>query len=330
MELMIGNVKLNNPVVVAPMAGVTDKAFRMITGAFGCGLIYTEMISVNALAFDSQRTRKMFDLTGETSATGIQIFGSDPDRMAAAAVEAKEAGAAIIDINMGCPAPKIVKNLEGCSLMTNLPLAAKIIEKVVNAVDTPVTVKMRKGWDEDSLNAVELSKIAESCGAAAVTIHGRTRNQYYSGQADWEYIGRVKAAIGIPVIGNGDIKCPRDAEKMMRQTGCDGVMIGRAAMGNPWLIGRTVAFLEKRQDIPEPNFREKITLALQHLQLEIQFKGESRGIREMRKHIAWYLKGLRDSTRIRETINKAVSYEELTEVLNQYLIFLEQSELQHD
>lgn len=316
--MQIGKLKLANPIISAPMSGVSDKAYRLIAEEAGCGLVSTEMISVNALAYDSERTKFMFDLTGERGPTSVQIFGSEPARMADAAKRVGNAGAAVIDINMGCPAPKVVKNLEGCALMTNLSLAEKIIAAVVNAVDLPVTVKMRKGWDENTVNAVELAEIAESCGVAAVTVHGRTRGQFYRGQADWNIIAEVKAAVKIPVIGNGDINQPADALEIIKQTGCDAVMIGRGGMGDPWLFSRTVCLFETGTTMAGPNHKDKIEMAIRHLKMVISLNGESRAVREMRKHIAWYLKGLRDSARLRETVNKVTSSAELVRLLEEY------------
>lgn len=316
--MKIGSLELKNPVVSAPMSGVSDKAFRILAEEAGCGLVCTEMISVNALAYDSDRTKTMFDLYDEKGPTSVQIFGSDPVRMAEAAQVVTEAGADVVDINMGCPAPKVVKNLEGCALMTDLPLAGKIIERVVAAVKVPITVKMRKGWDEQSVNAVQLAKIAESSGAAAVTVHGRTRMQFYTGKADWSIIAQVKSEVSIPVIGNGDITKPEDALLMMNQTECDGIMIGRGAMGNPWLLRRSVQAVQNGPIPPEPEALDRINMALRHLQLVNSFKGEHRAVREMRKHVAWYLKGLRDSAKIRESVNKTISTEELMNILKNY------------
>jgi tRNA-dihydrouridine synthase B len=317
-NLKIGSLELKNPVISAPMSGITDKAFRLLAEEFGCGMTYTEMISVNALAYDNERTRKMFNLNREKGPTCVQIFGSNPDRMAFAAEEVQSAGADVVDINMGCPAPKVVKNQEGCALMKDLPLAEKIIKAVVRSVKIPVTVKMRKGWDENSINAVELARIAELSGVATVTVHGRTRNQYYTGKADWEIIAKVKKAVSIPVIGNGDIIEPSDAIAMMSQTGCDGIMIGRGAMGNPWLFLRTVHLLEIGSLVPGPGFLDKIEMARRHLKMVEAFKGEDKAVREMRKHISWYLKGLRDAAKVRELINKARTIKDIEKILERY------------
>lgn len=318
-EWSIGSVRLANRVVLAPMAGITDKAFRLIVSEFGCGLIYTEMISATALSYNSNRTKVMLDLDGEPGPINVQIFGSDPAAMGDAARLAIAEGAALIDINMGCPAPKVVKNHEGCALMRNLPLAGEIIRAVAAASSVPVTVKMRKGWDEDSVSAQELAKLAEENGAAAVTVHGRTRGQYYSGRADWDIIRQIKAAVRIPVIGNGDIRCPQDARNMLLETGCDAVMIGRGALGNPWLFRRAVHYLKTGELLAEPTAAMKTEMAVRHLRMVAGFKGEYRAVREMRKHVAWYIKGLRDAARIREKINTADSIEGIEHILRDFL-----------
>ncbi|MDA8234532.1 MAG: tRNA dihydrouridine synthase DusB [Clostridia bacterium] len=319
----IGRVILPNPVVAAPMAGVTDKAFRLLAREAGCGLICTEMISDQALIHNNNRTMSMLDLSQEEGLISVQIFGSQPSTMAEAARFIADSGADIVDINMGCPAPKIVKNGEGSALMRDLPRAAEIITAVVDVSPIPVTVKMRKGWSDREVNAVELAVLAQEKGAAAVTVHGRTREQYYSGQADWQIIKEVKAALTIPVIGNGDIWKPQDALRMMEETGCDGVMIGRGAMGNPWLFTATVHYLATGELLPPPTAGEKIEMAIRHLAMVSKHKGERIAVKEMRKHAAWYIKGLRDAARIREQINKAQTEAEVTKVLRQYLKYLE-------
>lgn len=313
--MQIGTVKLANRIVAAPMAGVTDKAFRLLLRRMGCGLIVTEMVSAKALQYSNKETFRILDLTGEEGPIAVQLFGSDPWVMAQGAQLAVENGAAIVDINMGCPTPKIVKNGEGAALMKDIPLAARITSAVVKAVDVPVTVKMRKGWNEDMVNAVELALAVEGAGAAAVAVHGRTRNQFYSGTADWNTIADVKQAVTIPVIGNGDIRNPEDAQRMLDETGCDGVMIGRAAMGNPWIFSRTIAYVEEGRILPEPDWQERLDMAIEHLGLVVGFKGEKTGLLEMRKHLAWYTKGFRGAARIRDSINKTDSLEDLVALL---------------
>ncbi len=316
--MLIGDVCIPNPIFSAPMAGVTDKTSRLLAREAGCGLIYTEMVSDKALVFANKRTEKIINLEGEQPPITVQIFGSDPEVMAEAAEIVLKFGASIIDINMGCPAPKIVRNCEGSALMRDLPLARRIIKAVVNRVSVPVTVKMRKGWDDTSVNAVELAAIAEDEGVAAITIHGRTRAQYYSGQADWEIIKRVKSRVKIPVIGNGDIWEPQDAARMLEVTGCDGVMIGRGSMGNPWIFKRTAKYLETGYLLPEPSALERIQMAIRHLDMIIEDKGEHIGVREMRKHAAWYLKGMKDSAKARETFNHANTKQEFEDILYTY------------
>jgi len=316
--LQIGKVKLENPVVLAPMAGVTDFAFRQLVKEFGCGLICAEMVSSKGLIYNNDRTVEMLAIHPEERPISIQIFGSEPRIMAQAAKIVEESGADIIDINMGCPVPKVVKNQEGSALMKNPELAGRIVQAVVEAVKVPVTVKMRKGWNEQQVNAVELAEIVEKAGAAAVAVHGRTREQYYSGQADWEIIKKVKERVSIPVIGSGDVTTPQEAKKMLEETGCDGIMIGRGSLGNPWIFSRTIHYLETGELLPPPTAEERIATALRHLELLLQAKGEYIGTREMRKHAAWYTKGLPESAQLRRMINTANTKEELTIILQEY------------
>ncbi|SHK95507.1 tRNA dihydrouridine synthase DusB [Desulforamulus aeronauticus] len=318
--MQIGPIKLDNPVIAAPMAGVTDRAFRIIAREQGCGLAVTEMVSDLALLYANPRTYRMLDFREEKYPLSVQIFGSNPDAMGKAAAIVVERGAHLVDINMGCPTPKIVKNGEGSALMKNPELAGKIVESVVKAIPgIPVTVKFRKGWDEDSVNAVEFARIVEAAGASAVSVHGRTRNQFYSGKADWKIIEQVKAAVAVPVIGNGDVWTPQDAVRLLESTGCDGIMVGRGAMGNPWLFRQIVHFLQCREELAPPTARERIDTAIRHLELMVESKGEHVAVFEMRKHAAWYTKGIRGAARIREIINQARTQQEIVDILNSLL-----------
>jgi tRNA-dihydrouridine synthase B len=311
----IGELELINPVITAPMAGITDKAFREILKSMGAGMVSTEMVSDKALTYANRHTLELLDIHGEDWPICVQIFGSEPCVMAEAAKIVESLGAHVIDINMGCPTPKIVRNGEGSALMRDLSLAGRIIDKVVKSVKVPVTIKMRKGWDENSVNAVELAIIAENMGVAAVTVHGRTREQFYSGKADWGIIKEVKRSVHIPVIGNGDIWTENDAEEMMKITGCDGVMPARGMLGNPWLVRKMVEKLQGRKEIYSPDFKEKISVAREHLYRVVELKGEIKGVKQMRKHLAWYIRGIRDASRVRAEINKLTAVEDIDKLL---------------
>ncbi len=317
--MRIGHIELANPVILAPMAGVTDLPFRLLAKEMGCGLVYSEMVSDKGLIYDNTHTKKLLAIDARERPVALQIFGSEPESMAKAAGIVAAAGADIIDINMGCPTPKIVKNGEGSALMRNPALAGRIIAAVVAAAGgMPVTVKFRKGWDETSVNAVQIARIAEQAGAAAVSVHGRTREQFYSGQADWSIIRDVKQAVAIPVIGNGDIRTPQDAERMLTETGCDGIMIGRGAQGNPWIFRQVAHYLATGQTLPLPALGERIDMLLRHLDMLVGHKGEYTGIREMRSHAAWYTKGLPSSAELRLTFNQAATRDDFIRIMENY------------
>lgn len=318
----IGSVKLDNNVFLAPMAGVTDISFRILCKRQGCGLTYTEMVSAKGLHYKSNNTAVLLELSPEEKPAAAQVFGSEPELVAKAASHAAEGGAEIVDINMGCPTPKIVRNGDGSALMRKPELVREIVRAAVKAAGVPVTVKIRKGWDDESVNAVEIASIAASEGAAAVTVHGRTREQFYSGTADWGIIKKVKAAVPIPVIGNGDITEPGDALRMLEETGCDAVMIGRGAQGNPWIFNRTIEYLDKGILLPEPTYEERVTMIMAHMDMVTSIKGEVIGVKEMRKHAAWYLKGMPGSTRIKTEIFKIAACAEVKKLLSDYLEYI--------
>ena len=301
----IGDVKIPNRVFAAPMAGVADKAFRILAKECGCGLVYTEMINDMGLIYKQARTEKLADIKGEMPPVAIQLFGFDPERMGEAAQIAETMGADLIDLNMGCPTPKIIRNGAGAALMNDIKRCRLMIRAVTRAVKVPVTVKMRSGWDQEHLNYMELGGVAEQEGAQAVTLHARDRNQFYTGHADWRQIARLKKILSIPVIGNGDITCPSDAVKMINETSCDAVMIGRASLGNPFLFDQTVELLETGTVINSPTILERMHVAERQLALSIAFKGEYTAVREMRKHLGWYVKGMPGAAHIRFEINQA-------------------------
>lgn len=319
--MKIGKVELESNILLAPMAGVTDKAFRMIVKPFGPALMYTEMVSGKGLFYKSKKTADLLTADESEKPVAVQIFGHDADIMAEIANSALEYGAAVIDINMGCPAPKIVNNGDGCALMKSPETAAKVISAVCRAVDVPVTVKFRAGWDDKSINAVEFAKIAEQSGASVVTVHGRTREQFYSGTADLDIIKAVKAAVKIPVIGNGDIIDGGSAAHMLEYTGCDGIMVGRAAEGNPWIFKEISAYLKDGTVLPPPDLDERREVALKHLGLLVEFKGEHRGVLEGRKHMAWYFKGVSGGAVLRTALNKAQKYDEMCGLINEFCDF---------
>lgn len=317
--MKLGQFKIEKPVFLAPMAGVTDKAFRETACAIGACYVCTEMISDKALTYHNTRTLSMLDLSGERSPRIVQIFGSDPATMAHAASLAVAHNAEILDLNMGCPAPKVVKNREGSALLLDLDRAQQIAEAVVKAVPVPVTVKMRLGWAKGDLVAPDLARRLEAVGVQMITVHGRTREQFYTGLADPNGIRKVKEAVKIPVIANGDIFTPYDAKTLLEQTGCDGVMIGRGALGNPWLLTRTTCFLREGVLEPEPSFSEKIQVALDHFERVLHYKGEHMGLNEMRKHAVWYIKGIRNAAQRREQIMQTKTPQEMRDVFTDIL-----------
>lgn len=315
MSLKIGNVTLENNLILAPMAGVTDLPFRLLCKEQGVGLICTEMISAKAIYFKNKNTETLMEIDERERPVSLQLFGSDPDLMAEIARQIEPRNFDILDINMGCPVPKVVNNGEGSALMKNPRLVHEIVSKVSKAIEKPLTIKIRKGFAEDCVNAVEIAKIAEDAGAAAVAVHGRTREQYYAGNADWDIIRKVKEAVSIPVIGNGDVDSPQKAEALVRETGCDGIMIGRAVQGNPWLFSQILHYQKTGELLPKPGMEEVKEMILRHAKMQLEYKGNYTGMREMRKHVAWYTTGMPHSASVRRMVNEVESYEQLEELV---------------
>ena len=313
--LQIGSVTLPNNLILAPMAGVTDLPFRLLCKEQGAGLLCMEMVSAKAILYKNKNTEALLSIDERELPVSLQLFGSDPDIISQIAHQIEERPFDILDLNMGCPVPKIVNNGEGSALMKNPLLAGKIIEKTANAIAKPLTVKIRKGFDDTCINAVEMAKIAEASGAAAVAVHGRTREQYYSGKADWDIIRQVKEAVKIPVIGNGDLFCAEDVIAMYEQTGCDGFMIGRGAQGNPWIFKQVLHYFETGEKLEKPGFEEVTEMMLRHARMMLEFKGEYTGIREIRKHGAWYTAGYPNSAKLRVMINEVETYNQLEDLL---------------
>lgn len=318
--MKIGNVQLKNNVFLAPLAGYTDLAFRLLCKEMGAGLVFTEMVSAKGMYYEDKKTQILTQTHEKERPVAMQIFGSDPKIMATIVEEKLNPrdDIAIVDINMGCPAPKIVKNNDGSALMKDPKLVEVILKEIVKVSTKPITIKIRKGYDKDKINGIEIAKIAESCGISAISIHARTRDMFYSGQADWDYIKKMKEEVSIPLIGNGDIFNPQDALEMLEYTKCDGILIGRGSMGNPWIFRRVLNLLEGKSD-RAPGKEEIIHIIIRHLEMACEYKGEQVGVTEMRKHIAKYLKGMENSSEVKNLINKVNHKEEVKEILIDYL-----------
>lgn len=315
MQWKIGNVQIENPFVLAPMAGVTDLPFRTLCKEQGAGLICMEMVSAKAVSFHNKNTEALMEIDPSEHPVSLQLFGSEPDLMAEVAKSIEDRPFDILDINMGCPVPKVVNNGEGSALLKNPDLIVEIVKKISSAIKKPLTVKVRIGFEKEPVDIVEIAKRVEDAGAAAIAVHGRTRQQYYSGTADWDAIRRVKEAVSIPVIGNGDVDSPQKAEALIKETGCDAVMIGRAVRGNPWIFREMNHYFKTGELLPRPSVEEVREMILRHARAQIAVKGEFTGIREMRKHVAWYTAGMRHSAGLRRESNTIASYEELERLL---------------
>ena len=313
--LKIGDVSLKNNLILAPMAGVTDLPFRLLCKEQGAGLLCMEMVSAKAIYFNNKNTEELLNIDDREPPVSLQLFGSDPDIISEMAKKIEDRPFSILDINMGCPVPKVAGNGEGSALMKHPKLVEEIVSKTAKAIKKPVTVKIRKGFDDAHVNAVEIARIAESAGAAAVAVHGRTREQYYSGKADWDIIRQVKEAVKIPVIGNGDVISPESARQLMETTGCDGIMIGRGAQGNPWIFRQILHWMETGEEEPKPDLEEVKAMILRHARMLVDYKGAYTGIREMRKHVAWYTAGYPNSAKLRARVNEIESLESLEELI---------------
>ena len=318
-KLKIGNVELENNILLAPMAGITDLAFRKVCKENNCGLVETEMVSAKAVYYNDEKTMKMLNMEGEKRPVSIQIFGNDPEVMMAA-TKILDGKSELLDINMGCPAPKVVKNGDGSKLLLDLDLVEKIVKSVVSVSKVPVTVKMRTGWDENTIVAEEAAKIIEKSGASAITIHGRTRSEFYSGKANLDLIKRVKEAVNIPVIGNGDVVDEETAYEMFEKTGVDGIMIGRGTLGNPWIFKHIIHYLETGENLPSESNEEKLATIIKHFNLLLEEKGEYTAVREIRKHAAWYVKNMKDASKFKCEVNKIEKSEDFIKAVKEFFI----------